>query len=64
MEEEYMLQQDNDGHWYVIPSNKEEEFCEWLDGNPDDEEYWTEPDFAVALGGSYTMVKFKSYRID
>ncbi len=56
---EYILNKDDDGHWYVIPDNKQEEFNDWLN----DENNWEIPDYAEEIGGSYTLVKFKNYRI-
>ena len=61
---EYILTQDNDGHWYVIPAEKEKDFSKWVSIDGDDERSWTLPDFADSVGGSPTLVKFKEYRIE
>ncbi len=57
---EYILTQDDDCHWYVIPDDKQEAFNDWLN----DENNWETPDYAESVGGSYTLVKFKEYRIE
>lgn len=58
----YMLVMDNDGHWYVIPVDK------WLDwdkfcGGPE-YEAGDVPEYATALGGSYSLVTFTDPRIE
>lgn len=60
----FFLSQDGDGHWFIVPEEKEIEWHDWLDLDPDDEEAWIAPDWAIEVGGSYTMVKFSEYRID
>ncbi len=59
---EYILVQDDDCHWYVIPANKENQWSNWLKGA--DADNWDLPDFAERIGGCYTLVKFKEYRIE
>jgi len=64
MEDEgFYLTQDNDAHWYVVPSDKESEWADWLELDPDDEDSWETPDWAEQVGGSPTLVKFTSYYI-
>ena len=62
-EQKYILIQDDDSHWYVIPADKEQEWHEWCDIDPDDERSWTPPDFAESVGGSTSLVKFTGYEI-
>jgi hypothetical protein len=62
--EEHILTQDNDGHWYIIPSDREKDFNEWLSIDPDDERSWTPPEYSLEVGGSPTLVKFKAFRIE
>lgn len=64
MYEDYILTQDNDCHWYVIPYEKEEEWGDFLELDPDDEDSWDVPDWAEQVGGSPSLVKFSEYRID
>ena len=60
MSEEFILAQDNDGHWYVIPDDKNEEFYRWVD----DEGNWDIPEYAKEVGGAPSLVKFTGFRID
>lgn len=62
--EEYILVLDNNGHWYVIPDDKEEQFHDWTDIDSEDERSWVVPDYAKSVGGSPSLVKFKNYRIE
>lgn len=57
-QERHILTMDNDGHWYVIPSAKREEWGAWLDIPSDDERAWDSPDFAKAVGGAPCLVTF------
>jgi hypothetical protein len=53
-----MLVQDNDGHWYVIPTQDEKAWDEWCAIPEDDERSWEPPKFALAVGGSPSLVHF------
>ena len=64
MSEENYLTQDNDGHWYVIPKDRETDWNDFLNLDPDDEESWEPPKWADQIGGSPSLVIFQSYRID
>lgn len=59
---EHILIQDEDCHWYVIPSDKRDAFDTWLDS--EDAEAGIAPVWAEEVGGSPTLVKFKNYRIE
>lgn len=61
---EYILIQDDDCHWYVIPEDKQEDFNYWLELPEDDKNCWVKPDYAERVGGSPSLVKFKEYRIE
>lgn len=61
--QDYILVQDNDFHWYVIPDSKEEEWNKWCEIDSGDEESWDVPEYAVMVGGSPSLVKFKKYWI-
>ena len=55
----YRIVMDDDGHWYVIPADREREFTEWLESGLVDEA----PDFVIGIGGSPSEVTFTSPRI-
>jgi hypothetical protein len=59
----YVLVQDNDSHWYVIPEGKQAEFNAWLEIDSDDERAWDAPEFAHAVGGAPSAVSFKDPHI-
>ena len=61
---EYILIQDDDCHWYVIPADREKDFSKWCDSISNDADTWDTPKYAKEVGGSYTLVKFKQYRIE
>ena len=58
----FVLVADDDGHWYVIPTEKQGAFIRWL--NSSDAESGVAPEWAKAVGGSPCLVKFPSYEID
>lgn len=60
---EFILIRDNDCHWYVIPESEFGDFCAWNSLDEEDERSWDVPEYAVEVGGSPTLVKFKEYRI-
>jgi hypothetical protein len=62
--EEFILSQDEDCHWYVIPADREEDWSIFRDLDPDDEKSWDVPAWAKPVGGSPSLVKFSNFRID
>lgn len=56
--ERYMMAQDNDCHWYVIPVARQQEWYDWCDIPTDDERSWEPPEFAQRTYGSYSLVTF------
>ena len=42
----YILTQDNDSHWYVIPKDKVSKWNEWCELDQDDDASWGAPEFA------------------
>lgn len=54
----FFLAQDDDCHWYVVPSDRQAEWDAWRAIPTDDERSWTPPDFARQVGGSPTLVTF------
>lgn len=59
----YFLDQDGDGHWYIIPSNRRDDWLTWLETSEDEEMGWEEPDYVVRLGGHPNTVEFTDYEI-
>lgn len=62
-EEGFSLHQDNDSHWYIIPTDKLSEWEEFIELDPDDEEAWDVPEWAEAVGGSPSLVTFYRYQV-
>lgn len=61
--ERYFLSVDNDCHWYVIPESRRKEWDAWRDIDEDDEASWNVPDWALAVGGSPTLVTFENPKL-
>lgn len=69
----YILTTDGDGHWYVVPVEKEAEFSlicdaigEFWDSNPPrpmNEHPPEIPAYAVQVGGAPSRVEFTGYTI-
>jgi hypothetical protein len=60
----YILTQDNDCHWYVIPESMMDDWSTWLERDADEENTFEDvPDYATAVGGSPTLVVFPSFEI-
>lgn len=56
----FILTQDNDSHWYVVPVDKMAEWDAWLEIDADDERAWDAPDFARPVGGAPSLVTFEN----
>lgn len=56
----YMLVQDNDSHWYVIPAQHKIAWDAFCEIDSDDPAAWTPPAWAQQVGGSYTLVTFEN----
>lgn len=54
----YILVQDGDTHWYVIPRDCESDWFEWVDSEEDDV-----PDYATRIGGGPSLVSFTNWKI-
>lgn len=63
MSEKFFLDQDDDGHWYVVPVNKMPEWDDWLNLDPDDPKSWSMPTFVNYVGGSPSLVTFTNPEI-
>lgn len=63
-EDGFFLSTDNDSHWYVIPVEKETEWAEFLELDPDDEASWDIPEWAEAVGGAPSLIVFNNYRFN
>lgn len=59
MESKYCLVTDSDGHWYVIPIDRQNEWSKWNECN----DYTPLPKFADGVGGSPSLVEFEKYEI-
>lgn len=71
---EYVLTTDDDGHWYVIPADKQGDWWKWVEystkfwdnqlylDNPDLEAPDV-PDWADEVGGAPSLVTFREYTI-
>lgn len=62
MSNSFILVRDNDGHWYVIPKEKEQDFYNFFE----DPEYPYKdmPVWAERTGGSPSLVEFSNYTIN
>jgi hypothetical protein len=49
MGKKYFLDQDNDGHWYMIDADHEDKWNDWLELDSDDEASWNVPEFAEGI---------------
>lgn len=61
MGEYYILVQDDSCYWYVIPSDREDDWDDWLIS--DEIELGCVPDYAISINGSLRRVKILEYRI-
>jgi len=63
---EFVITEDDNGHWYVIPHARQaefEEYVEHLNANEDEEE-WEGYDFEhCRIKGSPNVVLFTNYRV-
>lgn len=57
-EERYTLEQDNDGHWYIVPCRLIHEFQDWLTMIEETEEDYGYPEGVTSVGGSPSLVSF------
>jgi len=60
-EEYYILVQDQDSHWYVIPDLKQKEWQQWNESP--NYGYEDLPNWAKEVGGWYGLVKFTNFII-
>ena len=60
----YTLIQDNDWHWYVIPSNCQNDWSEWCEIPEDEEESWESPEFAREVWWCTSLVEFENFIIN
>lgn len=56
----YVLQSDDDGHWYVIPAAKKDLFNEWIGGGYETQ---PQPEWAWQVGGHPNNVTFSEPEI-
>jgi hypothetical protein len=69
-QEGYCLIQDDDGHWYVIPKDKQESaykyfeaIYKYYDDMPEDEDEPEQPKWLDEVGGAISNVVFSDYKI-
>ena len=55
---QYFFDQDQSCHWYIIESDKREEWDKWCALDEDDEASWETPEFAKPVGGCISGVVF------
>lgn len=60
--EGFFLSMDNDGHWFIIPVERRDEWNDWIDLDQSDEASWDVPEWADDLNGSPSNVIFHSYQ--
>ena len=53
MTERFRLESDGDGHWYLIPPEKQSEWSTWMDSK--DFELGVEPDWARRIDGPHRL---------
>jgi len=56
----YFLDQDNSGHWYLVPVEHKEAWKIWSDLDEDDEASWEAPEYAQQLGTRPSCVQFEN----
>lgn len=55
----YILVQDNDCHWYIIPVDRIDDWDEWCKSNE-----WEAPRYAASVGGHPSLVTFTNPKIE
>lgn len=55
----FILVQDNDSHWYVIPKAEEHAWHRWIESS--DYADGETPIWAFAIGGSPSLISFETY---
>ena len=56
----FVLVQDNDSSWYVIPAQHVVAWDTFCQIDPDDEKWWDVPKWAQRVGGSPSLVTFEN----
>lgn len=54
----FVLLQDGDCHWYLVPVDRMTEFQSWAELPSEDERAWETPEYAECVGGSPSLVTF------
>lgn len=62
-EKRFVMVQDGDCHWYVIPADRQADWSRWEDLDEDDPASWEAPDWAERVGGAPSLVEFTGYAI-
>ncbi len=53
-EARFCFVQDDDCHWYIIPSDKRDEWREWENIDSNDPRSWDPPEFAVRIDSPFS----------
>lgn len=59
---EFYIDNDDDGHWYIVPEEHREQWVVWRNLPCDDENSWDVPSFATQIDGVDQII-FNYYRI-
>jgi hypothetical protein len=54
----YFLDTDDDGHWYLVPVAKRDDWSRWRNIPSEDERSWEAPGYAKRLGGVPNRMTF------
>lgn len=54
----YFLDNDDDGHWYLVPVEEREAFEEWLDSDVDEHHIFTAKAYEYMIGGHPNKIEF------
>jgi hypothetical protein len=60
----YKVLKDDDGHYYVVPAEKEDLFDKWVEAGPYWEGYEGEDFEKYALGGSLSLLTFSYPQVE
>jgi hypothetical protein len=56
--EQFFLDRDNSGHWYIVPVAMKDVWDDWRDLDEDDDASWTAPDGVRRVPGGTRLVTF------
>lgn len=59
-DERFFLDSDDDGHWYVVPKSKEDEWYKWLGIDRSLVVVEEAPEWVIEVGGAPSLVTFSN----